>query len=32
MVHIYSSIVDKETGLTDIGLAVKAYNNLKALL
>lgn len=32
MVHIYSSIIDKESGLTDVGLAVKAYNNLKALL
>ena len=32
MAHIYSSIVDKETGKTDIGLALKAYRNLQALV
>lgn len=30
--HIYSSIVDKATGLTVVDLAVAAYNNLKALV
>jgi len=32
MTHIYSSIIDKETGLTRVDLAVKSYENLKKLV
>lgn len=30
--HIYSSVIDKETGITNLGLVKRAYDNIKAVL
>ena len=32
MAHVYSSIIDKETGRTNVDLALKTYRNLQALV